>query len=437
MADEPGRDTARWAGEWVTERLGVRVVERGTGDGVGVRSLAGLAVRRNPRRAHLMVSPVLGKHVPVAPRLAREAGEALGRQVAAALAQDGSAPSGTPVVLGFAETATGLGHCVADALAAPYLHSTRRTLPGRSGVLGFEEQHSHASSHHLLPDDPGMLDTGGPVVLVDDELTTGTTAANTIRALEGRSHHPTYVVAALLDLRPADALAELDRCAAELGVRIVAVATGRGEVELPDDVLERGQELVAALPEVGESAGAVGRVRRLELTAGAGLRQGGRHGFGAADRAALDAVVPSWASTVVEALADGPTAEPGDSLHVLGTEELMYLPLRLAEALAEAVPAARVTFSSTTRSPIAVVDDPGYAVRSAVGFAAHDDTDDAPRFAYNLGTTGERGRFDHLVVVLDRAADTAAATAPGGLIDALAGVADDVLVVVLPEDGGA
>ena len=38
------------------------------------------------------------------------------------------------LVLGFAETATALGHCVAEALGgADYLHSTRRPVPGVTG----------------------------------------------------------------------------------------------------------------------------------------------------------------------------------------------------------------------------------------------------------------------------------------------------------------
>ena len=57
------------------------------------------------------------------------------------------------VVLGFAETATGLGHCVAARLHAHcYLHSTRRDVPGATTLAGFEEGHSHATSHLMQPD---------------------------------------------------------------------------------------------------------------------------------------------------------------------------------------------------------------------------------------------------------------------------------------------
>ena len=80
--------------------------------------LVQLALRRNPRRAHLLVSTVLGKHIPADPRVVRGAGLELGRLVGKAL--DGR----TGLVIGFAETGTGLGHCVAEELGADYIHST-------------------------------------------------------------------------------------------------------------------------------------------------------------------------------------------------------------------------------------------------------------------------------------------------------------------------
>jgi len=90
---------------------------------------------------------------------------------------------------------------------------------------------------------------------------------------------------------------------------------------------------------------------------------------------------------------------------VLGTEELMYVPHRLAESLERDLPEVTVTVSSTTRSPVVVMDLPGYAVRHGLTFATHDGADDGkPRFAYNLAS----GRFDTIVLVLD------AATPAGG-----------------------
>ncbi len=43
-------------------------------------------------------------------------------------------------------------------------------------------------------------------------------------------------------------------------------------------------------------------------------------------------------------------------------------------------------FSTTTRSPVLAVDDPGYAIRTRLAFPAHDDPADGPgeRYAYNV-----------------------------------------------------
>ncbi|WP_205706312.1 phosphoribosyltransferase domain-containing protein, partial [Kineococcus indalonis] len=67
------RAATTWPGAWVREHLGVDVTGPPGADGLDVRDLLGLALRRNPRRAHLLVSTVLGKHVPTDPRLVRAA----------------------------------------------------------------------------------------------------------------------------------------------------------------------------------------------------------------------------------------------------------------------------------------------------------------------------------------------------------------------------
>jgi hypothetical protein len=121
---------------------------------------------------------------------------------------------------------------------------------------------------------------------------------------------------------------------------------------------------------------------------------------------------------------------------VLGVEELMYAPLRIAVDLAARLgDDADVRYSTTTRSPVLAVDDPGYAIRTRLTFPAHDDPADGPgpRFAYNVapGADGTR-RFSDVVLVADVPADTPALHAPGGLVDLLTGCADRVHLVVLP-----
>ncbi|MEU3194875.1 phosphoribosyltransferase domain-containing protein, partial [Streptomyces sp. NPDC006992] len=459
-----GSDPQGWTGTWVAERLGVRLEDE------GLRGLLGLALRRNPKRAHLLVSTVLGKHVPQRPSAVLGAGRRLGERVRERL---GAAEAARSVVLGFAETATGLGLTVAHGMGsrASALHSTRRPVPGVARYGGFEEEHSHATSHLLLPEDPDALRTDGPLVLVDDELSTGRTVRNTVAALHAVHPRDRYVVAALVDTRGGADVAALEKFAAELGARIDVVALAAGRVGLPDDVLERGRELVAAhrdAPHPAPPPEARGAVRRVEPGWPQGVPDGARHGFGPREQLRLEAALPGMAARVLSALdcvgaapadgaaqPDGPDGAPPRVL-VLGSEELMYAPLLLAAELERRTEGrAEIRFSTTTRSPVLAVDDPGYAIRTALRFPAHDlphhggpaGTDSADsadsaddgtgpdgphgpveRYAYNIAGQG----FDAVVAVVDSVGDTPALHAPGGLLDQLAGCVPEVALAVVP-----
>ncbi|MFJ5638720.1 phosphoribosyltransferase [Streptomyces sp. NPDC093223] len=447
-----------WSGSWVAERLGVEL----EGDD-GLRALLGLALRRNPKRAHLLVSNVLGKHVPQSPAVVYGHGFALGRRVRDLL---GETEAGRSVVVGYAETATGLGHSVADGIGlAPYLHSTRRPVPGMTPAGGFEESHSHATSHLLLPEDPALLSGDGPLVLVDDEFSTGNTILNTIRDLHARYPRKRYVVVALVDMRsPADA-GRLDGLADEIGARVDLVAGASGTVKLPDGVLAKGQELVARYEESAAAGGVPGagasglvaqfpaplagaaveaddqsphpgargtartaptgpHVTTVDLHWPHGLPDGGRHGFTPAHRVRLETALPAMAARLAEALPLG-----ARRVLALGFEELMYAPLRVAREL-EPLVAAEVRYSTTTRSPVLAVDDPGYAIRSRLVFPAHDDPADGPgeRYAYNVAGAG----FDAVVVFVDSAGDTPELHAPDGLLARLGAYVPHVLLAVVP-----
>ncbi|WOX24582.1 phosphoribosyltransferase [Streptomyces solicathayae] len=416
-----------WTGTWVAERLGVELV--GDGD---LRDLLGLALRRNPKRAHLLVSNVLGKHVPQRPSIVYGHGRALGVRAGELLGP----AAADAVVVGYAETATGLGHSVADGLGhVPYLHSTRRPVAGVAPAGGFEESHSHATSHLLLPEDPKLLAGHGPLVLVDDEFSTGNTVLNTIRDLHGRYPRDRYVVVALVDMRSSDDLGRLEAFGAEIGARIDLVTGARGTVRLPDGVLAKGQELVAAhetpavpTPRAEDTATAAAPVR-VDLAWPAGVPDGGRHGFTPAHRALLETALPDMTARLAATL---PTAAPGDDrpprVLFLGNEELMYAPLRLAHALEET--GADVSYSTTTRSPVLAVDDPGYAIRTRLVFPAHDTPADGPgdRYAYNVAGAG----FDAVVAVVDSTADTPELHAPDGLLARLAAYIPHVVLAVVP-----
>lgn len=237
------------------------------------------------------------------------------------------------------------------------------------------------------------------------------------------------MVVALVDMRSEADAGRLDDFAREIGARVDLVAAASGTVRLPEGVLETGQELVSRFEATAPGARPAPvhphpAINRVDLLWPRDLPDGGRHGFTPRHRIRLDAALPAMAARLAEAL-------PADAtrVHVLGFEELMYAPLRLARELEQVID-AEVRYSTTTRSPVLAVDDPGYAIRTRLTFPAHDAPADGPgdRYAYNVAGAG----FDAVVAVVDSTADTPELHAPDGLLAQLAAHTPHVVLVVVP-----
>ncbi|MFI1463903.1 phosphoribosyltransferase [Nocardia carnea] len=417
---------------WATRTLGIELLHRecfrhsDRPDALPARpvitDLLQPGLRKNPRRAHLLVSTVLGKHLPTDPLVVRDAADRLGDLVRGVLGEQDA------VALGFAETATGLGHCVATRIdAACYLHSTRRAVPGARTLTGFEEGHSHATSHLLQPMPGDVFTAGLPLVLVDDEISTGNTALDAIAALHEFAPRTHYVLAALVDMRTEADRARFARVAADLGARIDTVCLATGSAVLPDGLVGAVLDLPEA--ELNPVAAARGSSTRLDLPWPQDVPDGGRHGFLRADCPAFEQAGAAAAKMLRDQLI---TEYPDRPVVVLAHEELMYLPLCLAVTLADSgIP---VRYQTTTRSPAYVLDEPGYPLRRGFRFQAPEPGEEQPRFLYNAcwPDTPAAGADPVLVFVVDTPGDSAQLYAPGGLVDVLTAAGSDVLVAVVP-----
>ena len=181
--------------------------------GPSIDSLCAFAARSNPKRGFLIVSKVLGRHIPSRPRQMRETMNSL----AAGLPEDMPGPI---VFLGMAETATALGQGVFAAYRELYPHleavylQTSRQRDARACVLtNFEEGHSHATTHLVQASDvhiEALVRSGRSLVIIDDECSTGGTfksAATGMKAL--MPHLQTIHTCCITDWSGGEYLAEM------------------------------------------------------------------------------------------------------------------------------------------------------------------------------------------------------------------------------------
>ncbi len=297
--------------------------------------LCGFAARNNPKRGFLFVSKVLGKHVPSSPAQMLAAQQDLVAQIAPERLRDA-------LVIGMAETATGLGQGVFEAaLKTPYapglyLQTTRYPL-NHAEQIEFEEPHSHAVQQFLyMPEAPLLrkyFDDARCVLLVDDEISTGQTLVNLVVALRKKNPRIEHVV--LVCLTDFSEGAAEQRLRAVPGIRSVATAA-----------LVQGAFSFARDPNYSAHAAA-------PAFAPMTCRRGYLSAYSARLGVAAAINLPQSMLDACAALVKGSSQNRLSSrLLVLGTGEFMHPAYCLAQALNDLGFEASV--QSTTRSPILV-----------------------------------------------------------------------------------
>lgn len=312
-------------------------------------ALCAFATRRNPRRAFLIVSRLLGRHIPARPAAMREAMRRLARLV----------PTDLPeplLVIGMAETAVCLGQGVHEELVglgreAGFIHSTRQQLD-RPLLCRFDEPHSHAARHLLYR--PAGFDAAAArtLVLVDDEVSTGTTIANLASALvETLPGIEAIVVATLTDWSGGtDWLARMPRparCVSLLGGTLGWEAGAGGAPAPPPGGIEAGS-VFGTMTGPGEF---------------------GRLGYAGAPALRLP-----------ELLA------PARPVRIVGTGEFTYPPFLLAERLERE--GVDVVVQAATRSPVQV----GGPIADMLSFGDNYGAP-VPNFLYNAAPGDGRRTF--------------------------------------------
>jgi len=394
-------------------------------------TLFSLAARKNAKRGFLFVSKVLGKHVPNDPFVPLLAGAALAVQFLSrihnvehvdtqAIIQSLKSNEDTQKIyetvinrslislpeeslfIGFAETATGLGHAVFSLFdKACYLHTTREQIPLLSSELNFNEDHSHAVNHRCYPLGTELIQTPKTIILVDDEVTTGNTALNIIRAIHAKFPKTNYVVLSLLDWRTAENRANFRKLEEQLDVKILTASLLEGEIAVSGDPINeqsdhfkhtvRSENCESRVdPELKffdlpdqvsvfseDSSGYKNVSPYLSLT--------GRFGLSTQDN---QKTLPLARKIGEELKCD----RVGEKTLCLGTGEFMYFPMLVSAYMGKGV-----SFHTTTRSPIYSFDKPDYGIQNGFSFDNPDELS-ITNYVYNVPNK----RYDEVYMFFER-----------------------------------
>ncbi len=319
-----------------------------------IYSLGGLldfASRENPHRAYLFLSKVLGKYIPCLPSEMRKSFQDLSRKIKV---------NGDTLVLGVAETATGLGAGVAEEINkecgfSVYYSQTTRFEFNKPLAFSINEEHSHAPKHLIYDlSDNIDLNSVAEVVLVDDEISTGKTLSQITKGI--REYLPNLKVVHWTSL--VNWISESE-CSAFKEEHI--------DIELHYHSLLRGgfsfkktSDKVIEFP-VSTAAGLSTAVCRHDT---------GRTGINVGDLKRFTFVDEN--KDQVNAL----SLQKEDQYVIVGTGEFTYPPYLFAEALENS--GYDVVFESTGRSPIL----PGGGISSKLKF--YDEANQANYYLYNL-----------------------------------------------------
>lgn len=391
--------------------------------------LFALAARINEKRSFLFVSKILGKHIAIKPHTGLLGALSLGLLLQARngdklsvdmdeVVQGFSDPSAAArlyerlkqnripvaqptVFIGFAETATALGHGMFDLFTGParFIHTTREGIYETSPRLSFEEEHSHATAHRCYVADAHFFHNKDRIVLVDDEITTGKTALNMIQDIQQKYPRKHYVLASLLDWRSNEHKEQFKQVEQNLGIAIECISLLQGNIrvngtpgmeaslrhipmnEATGDHKIRSISLSAYFDHVGycsvNSVGDVNKKPYLKLT--------GRFGMSAQESYALDESISSAASFLKQ-------YRMGKSTLCLGTGEFMYIPMRIAAEMGEGI-----VYQSSTRSPIHPFERADYAVQNKFSFHSPYDSR-LPCYFYNVPS----GVYEEIFVFIER-----------------------------------
>lgn len=367
--------------------VGIRVEENPYS--LPTESIFSMAARNNPKRSFLFVSKLIGKHIPVRPQVPQITGFLLASRLAEHLGisvnqkrvvesvnmlsndiiSDYQRTSyqfpGKALFIGFAETATGLGHSAFNSFAGEvgFIHTTRENIEGSKDTLYFTEDHCHAPNQRCLISDTSLIEDNNLLVLIDDEITTGNTCLNIIRTIQEKYPQKRYAILTILDWRSEESIAKYQQVEEEIGVKIEVLSLLKGQF------WHKGVSPVInnSLNVLGDYIPPIKILQAKTNYEVIAKKSSGKKTpyLGYTGRFGLNARNSSEALAEAKIIgAKLSQTRTGKSILCLGTGEFMYFPFIIASHMGEGV-----MVQSTTRSPVhPYLGDGDYAVKRSIIF---------------------------------------------------------------------
>ena len=319
----------------------------------------------NSKRNFLFISKLLGKHICVRPDTCKAAGHLLASMKfpelyssdiinylkgeefnISSVLNKTTEPANKILVIGFAETATGLGMAVASKLkGCIYQTTTREPITGLENILNFEEEHSHATTHKIYSILDYNFNDFDEIILVDDEITTGNSMLNLIKEISEMCNVKHFNVLTILDWRSEAQINKYkDFCTKEnLVINVYSVLSGN--IENKDQTVYQDETEVKVLNKTVTPQEMESDFAKVDIETENGvisyLKNSGRFGVKQHHIENIERHAMDYANQINNMIS------PDCRVLVLGHGENIYIPSRIASYIN-----AKVEFRTTTRSPI-------------------------------------------------------------------------------------
>ena len=362
-----------------------------------------MGIRINPKRSFLFISKLLGKHLEVHPDIPKVAGHLLANvflnkeenhyfsdvktladkvkgidiEIKNELDKSVSLKS-KPLFIGFAETATGLGHAVASAfIGTTYVHTTREEFEDKISIFNFEEEHSHATSHLCYLEDKELLNTIDHIILIDDEITTGNTCLNLIQSINEYYPNKRYTVLTLLDWRSKEDENAYSTFETKNNLQINVLSVLKGRIDVisepsMDFLISKRNKLeelqkeqiqnINNKPKISIINKSFPKMKKTKQSFYAG-----RFGVVFNETRKIELIAKDVGENLKNCI-------KGNKTLCIGNGEFIYIPSRVTSYMGD-----RVSFKSSTRSPIFVDQDS--VIKNSIQYEINEDV---INYMYNI-----------------------------------------------------